>query len=87
MSVDEFVEEVWTERYRELPFQTKVWHDMQRTRKYPETSAANPGEVTYTDLIGHENAWGQTFDEHHLLFPISETELQRNPELEQNDGY
>jgi hypothetical protein len=88
LSPDEFVEEVWEERYRELVFEFRLWFDMIRTRKYPETSASNRGEINFVDLIGHTNNWGKVFEEKHLLFPIPETERQRNPSLgAQNPGY
>lgn len=84
LSVQAFVEEVWKERYRELALDYKVWPDIQRTRKYP---VANAGEVEFVDVIGHTNPWGATYQETHLLFPISDNELQRNPSLVQNPGY
>lgn len=87
LSVDEFVEEVWKERYRELVFDFKLWFDMIRTRTYPETAQDANGEIEFAPLVGHENTWGQTFQERHLLLPIPQRELQRNPQLEQNDGY
>lgn len=88
MSPDEFVEEVWEERYRELVFEFGLWFDMIRTRKYPETSANNRGEIDFVDLVGHANNWGKVFEEKHLLFPIPEAERQRNPSLgAQNPGY
>ncbi|MGB7394745.1 MAG: RagB/SusD family nutrient uptake outer membrane protein [Pricia sp.] len=79
-----FVEEVWKERNRELIFDFKLWFDMVRTRQYP--SGAD-GDVTFSDLIGSQNSFGQTFEERHLLLPIASSEIQRNPELTQNPGY
>jgi starch-binding outer membrane protein, SusD/RagB family len=87
LSVDEFVREVWTERLREFPLEFKLWNDVQRTRLFPVTSAANPGQVNFVNVIGHTNAWGHTLQERHLLLPISENEMQRNPNLVQNPGY
>lgn len=84
LSADEFVEEVWTERLRELALDYKIWSDIQRTRKYP---VASGGKVQFVDVIGHTNPWGATYQEHHLLWPISDNEMQRNPALEQNPGY
>lgn len=85
LSVDAFVEEVWKERYRELAMDYRAWSDVQRTRKYPV--AAAPGSVNFVQVVGHTNPWGATYQEHHLLYPISGNELQRNPELEQNPRY
>ncbi|MGV3505083.1 MAG: RagB/SusD family nutrient uptake outer membrane protein [Adhaeribacter sp.] len=88
LSVQEFVEEVWEERYRELVFEFQTWYDIVRTRKFPLTSPAANGEITFVDVIGHTNTWGKTFAEKHLLLPISEAERQRNPQLgPQNPGY
>jgi hypothetical protein len=84
LSVGDFVEEVWKERNRELIFDFKLWFDMIRTRKYP---AGADGDVTFVDLVGRQNTFGQTFEEKHLLLPISDSEMQRNPELTQNPGY
>ncbi len=75
------------ERIREFSLEMKIWDDIQRTRKYPVTSASNKGAITFIDVIGAQNPWGATFQEKHMLWPISEQELQRNPSLEQNTGY
>lgn len=87
LSEQEFVEEVWKERLRELPLEYRTWSDIQRTRLYPVTAIGSPGEVTFVNVIGHSNNWGQTFQAHHLLIPIPLNELNRNPQLTQNAGY
>ncbi len=87
LSVDAFVEEVWKERLRELALEYKIWSDVQRTRMFPVTSEANKGEVSFENVVGHTTVWNKTFQEGHLLFPISENERQRNPNLTQNTGY
>ena len=84
LSEQAFVEEVWKERYRELALDYKVWSDIQRTRLYP---VALGGDIDFVNVVGHTNPWGATYQEFHLLFPISDNELQRNPKLEQNPGY
>ena len=87
LSKEAFIEQVWIERMRELPFEMRIWSDIQRTRKYPKTSASNKGTATFVNVVGAVNPWGQTFQEKHLLYPISNNEMQRNPELTQNPGY
>ncbi|MFH5831698.1 RagB/SusD family nutrient uptake outer membrane protein [Halalkalibaculum sp. DA3122] len=87
LSEQQFVEEVWKERLRELALNFKIWSDIQRTRQYPVTSENNPGEITFVDVVGASNNWGQTYEEHHLLYPIPDDEIQTNPALEQNPGY
>ena len=87
LSVDAFVEEVWKERYRELVFDFKLWYDMVRTRTYPLTGNDGTGDIEFVPLVGQQNTWGQTFQEKHLLLPLPDRELQRNPEIDQNPGY
>ncbi len=87
LSKEKFIEEVWLERMRELPFEMRTWSDIQRTRKYPKTTTANKGRADFIDVIGAVNPWSQTFEEKHLLYPISNNEMQRNPSLVQNPGY
>lgn len=87
LSVDAFVQQVWTERIREFSLEFKLWDDIIRTRKYPTTSANNKGVVNYIDVIGAKTPWGATFQEKHMLWPISDQEMQRNPSLVQNPGY
>lgn len=87
LTTQAFIEEVWTERLREFSLEYKIWSDVQRTRKFPVTDENNKGTVSYVDVVGHTSIWGKTFEEKHLLFPISENERQRNPNLTQNLGY
>lgn len=87
MSKDTFVQECWTERLREFPLEFKIWDDCTRTGLFPVISTTEPGKVEYRTLVGSQNASGATFKESDLLWPISNDELQRNPELTQNPGY
>ena len=87
MSKEAFVEECWKERLRELPFDFKIWDDCIRTKKFPKISTTTQGEVTFVDLVGATNASGSVIKSSDLLWPISPDELQRNPNLKQNDGY
>lgn len=84
LSVEQFVEEVWKERFRELIFEFHVWFDIQRTRKMP---VGEDGAVNFVDAVGARNVFGATYAEKHLLYPIPDDEMQRNPSLEQNPGY
>lgn len=87
MTANAFVEEVWTERLRELPLEFKMWDDCLRTGKFPVISATVKGSVTYQNLIGATNGSGAVFKETDLVWPVSLDELQRNPSLIQNNGY
>lgn len=87
LPLNTFVEEVWTERLRELPLEFKMWDDCLRTGKFPVISTTTKGSVTYQNLIGAANGSGAVFKESDLVWPISLDELQRNPQLTQNTGY
>lgn len=87
LSKEDFIEACWTERIREFPLEFKLWDDCVRTMKFPVISDTEKGKVTYVDLIGAQNATGATFKQTDLAFPISLSELQRNPNLVQNEGY
>jgi hypothetical protein len=87
LSREDFVRQVWVERMRELVFDFRIWDDIRRTRLYPVTSTDNPGAVSWVNLVGAVNPWGQKFQEKHLLWPLSANEMQRNPALVQNPEY
>ncbi|HWK55945.1 MAG TPA: RagB/SusD family nutrient uptake outer membrane protein [Parapedobacter sp.] len=82
LSPQQFVEEVWKERLRELLFEFHIWFDILRTRQFPVTG--DNGEIDFVNVIGHQNNFGATYSEDHLLFPIPDEEMQRNPSLTPN---
>src|SRR5690606_33942040 len=85
LNPQQFVEEVWKERLRELIFEFHIWFDIQRTRQFPLTG--DNGQIDFVDVVGQENSFGATYSEDNLLFPIPDDELQRNPALDPNPGY
>lgn len=87
LSKDVFVKECWTERLREFPLEFKIWDDCTRTGMFPVVSETTPGTIEYVSLVGATNGSGAIFKESDLLWPISEDEMQRNPQLVQNTGY
>jgi hypothetical protein len=87
LSVDQFVEEVWKERVRELVFEFPIWFDVMRTRKFPQPAEDGSGNIQFVDAVGSVNYFGATVKESTMLFPLPEQELQRNPSLSQNPGY
>lgn len=87
LSKEAFLHEVWAERMRELVFEMRTWSDIQRTRMYPVTSDNAKGKVSFVNVIGAKNPWGAVYQEKDLLWPISDNEMQRNPSLEQNNGF
>ena len=84
LSPQQFVAEVWKERLRELAFEFHLWFDIQRTRQFP---VAEEGQINFVDVVGHRNNFGAVYAEKHLLYPVPDDEMQRNPALEQNPGY
>lgn len=87
LSVEQFVQEVWKERYRELVFEGRQWFDIQRTRMFPVPVGDGGGDIRFEPVIGHANDKGAIIQEKNLLLPIPTDELQRNPSLTQNPGY
>ena len=67
---EQFVQEVWTERLREFPFEMKIWTDIQRTRQFPVMDSNNRGVVTFRHVIGTPNALNIPFEERHLVLPV-----------------
>lgn len=87
LSQEAFIEECWKERLRELPLEMKIWDDCLRTKKFPQVSTSVKGEIQFVDLIGAINGSGAVFKQTDLYWPIPVEEIQRNPNLTQNDGY
>lgn len=78
LSKQDFVQEVWREKIRELIFENKLWNDITRTQMYPSISG---NKLTFVNLVGAQNPWGKTFQEKDQYFPICSQEIQRNPAL------
>ena len=87
LTKDAFIEACWTERLREMPLEMKMWDLCVRTGKFPNISETTKGQVTYETLIGAKNGSGATFKATDMYWPIPIDEIQRNPNLTQNDGY
>ena len=78
LSPEQFVQEVWTEKIRELLFEFKLWNDISRTRMYPTVTN---GKFGFIPLIGAVNPYGATYTEANVYFPICDQSIQRNPAL------
>lgn len=85
LSKEKFIEACWTERIKEFPLEFKLWDQCLRTQKYPVIKGAD--NVTYVTLVGAKTASGATVKASDLLWPIPLQEIQRNPNLKQNEGY
>jgi len=93
LSKEQFIEQVWLERFRELVFEFKDWNLIQRTRKYPKTHAMDAsipvGTAQFVDIttVGTDFST-KNFSIDNLLWPIPQTQMQRNPALAPNNpGY
>jgi tetratricopeptide (TPR) repeat protein len=75
MSQSEFREAVYHERRVELALEGQRWWDLVRTDRALGVMQDQPD--------GH----GGQIQEHHLIFPIPQSEIDVNPELTQNPGY
>jgi hypothetical protein len=72
-SVDEFVDIIVLERRLELAFEAHRWFDLVRTGKLKEAIMAQNPDV------------GKLVEDKHYIFPIPQTEIDANPQLEQQD--
>ena len=87
LSTEQFVEEIWKERVRELVFEFSIWFDVMRTRKFPMAASDGSGDISFVDAVGARNYFNGPIKEANMLFPIPQQEIQRNPNLTQNPGY
>jgi starch-binding outer membrane protein, SusD/RagB family len=82
LSKDEFRDAIFRESCHELSFEDKTWFNMARTRKAYNLTTGN-----IEDLLGYEFVSGAVYAEKDLLFPIPTSEMNSNPNLDQNTGY
>ncbi len=82
------------ERQLELCFENKRWPDLVRwgdaidvMTEQGEKIQANPQKYYYPEGSEPTSAAYSDIDEHRLLFPIPDGQIDVNPYLEQNDGY
>lgn len=71
----------------ELVFEFTIWFDVMGTRKFPKPTNEGAGDIEFVDAVGAANFFSGAINEQHMLFPLPEQELQRNPSLTQNPGY
>jgi starch-binding outer membrane protein, SusD/RagB family len=72
LSQTQFRQLIRTERRKELHHEAQRWFDLVRWNIYVQTMMA----------AGKTNV-----QEHHRYFPLPQVEIDRNPNLKQNDGY
>ncbi|MDJ1494951.1 RagB/SusD family nutrient uptake outer membrane protein [Cytophagaceae bacterium DM2B3-1] len=79
-----FRDEVDRQRRLELAFEGERWFDLLRYAAHTKADPSAEHQVTALDII---KAVRGTEDEHYLLFPIPQYELNNNPSIKQNTGY
>lgn len=91
---DALVKAILTERLHEFPLEFKIWDDIRRTRLYPEADGLQSGKLKWTPLKSaaiQNKPDGKTsvgsIPEYALLWPVPLSEMQRNKQLTQNDGW
>lgn len=83
LNQQDFREAVWQERRWELAGEYHRWYDLKRTGRL---------QAVVSDWLqnGEETEGGAatgTFEEKNLLYPIPQSEIDANPNLEQNPGW
>lgn len=73
------------ERRVELAFENHRWHDLQRWGN--AVSVINAFGIKIRAELGYLSSDAYVIDNHHLLFPIPQTDVGLNPALTQNPGY
>ena len=82
LSISQFQEAVWRERWYELCFENVTWFDMVRLHK-----AFNVSTKGFDNYVGHKFSYGPVLTERELLFPIPSRELRNNTNLIPTKGY
>lgn len=82
LSVSQFQEATWRERWYELCFENITWFDMVRLHK-----AFNLTTKGFDNYVGHKFTYGPVLTDRELLFPIPSRELRNNTNLIPTKGY
>ena len=80
-SKDDGINKILKERFLELAFEGQRWFDLKRTGKALEVIKAR------TDGTGKQLSYVNNLTEQRLLWPIPQSQLDKNPNLTQNNGY
>jgi tetratricopeptide (TPR) repeat protein len=86
LSSEAFRTAVWLERRLELAMEGHRWFDLVRTGKFIETMKEH---AAYESSVAESNKTeiAQNIQNHMVLYPIPQREIDLNPELQQNPGY
>ena len=75
------INKILKERLLELAFEGQRWFDLKRTGKALEVIKAR------TDGKGNKLSYVNNLTEQRLLWPVPQSQLDKNPNLTQNTGY
>lgn len=84
------IDDVLTERLHEFPLELKVWDDIRRNRLYPQLQSDNTlkwVDIATADTYNKRDGKSFKANQHMLIWPLTQTVLERNPALSQNPGY
>ncbi|AMJ64284.1 RagB/SusD family nutrient uptake outer membrane protein [Hymenobacter sp. PAMC 26628] len=73
------------QRRLELAFDGERWFDLLRYARHTAADASATHAVTALDLIAQQRSGARNVN--YLLFPLPQTELNTNPQGQQNPGY
>ncbi|OGX91935.1 RagB/SusD family nutrient uptake outer membrane protein [Hymenobacter coccineus] len=73
------------QRRLELAFEGERWFDLLRYARHTAADASATHAVTALDLIAQQRSGAR--DVNYLLFPLPQSELNTNPQAQQNPGY
>lgn len=86
LTEEEFRKAVWLERRLELAMEGHRWFDLVRTGRFIERMKEH---AAYESSVAESNKTeiAQNVQDHMVLYPIPQREIDLNPELHQNEGY
>jgi len=86
-SQSELRQAILNERRIELAFENKRWTDLVRTGNAIDVMSAYGAKLKSNHAYYYLSSSSYRIDQNDLLFPIPFSEIQVNPDLEQNPGY
>lgn len=86
LSQVDFRTAVWQERRLELAMEGHRWFDLVRTGRFIQRMK---NHAAYESSVAESNKTeiAENIQDHMILYPIPQREIDLNPELQQNDGY
>lgn len=85
LSYDEFLNKVFDERDFELFYEGHHWFELNRRSFEFVESRVEPSRLEFFELVNFDGKFD--FQEHMMLWPIPQGQLDANPKLVQNPGF